>query len=67
MPVPETPWRNLTPTPFSFGEQGGVLLQDTEAYPPMLAVKVVHQDSPNRQGTRASGKGNGTETFPLGK
>ena len=43
MPVPETPWWNLTPTTLVFGEWGGVFLQDTEAPTPVLTVKVVLQ------------------------
>ena len=44
--VTEAPWRNLTITTLAFGERGGVLLQDTEAVTPMLAVKVAPQDVP---------------------
>ena len=40
------PWWDLTPTPLIFGERGGVLLQDTEAFPLVLAIKVVPQAIP---------------------
>ena len=65
MLVPEAPWGNLTHTPLPFGDRGGVLLQDTEDAPPMMAVEVVPQDFPGPQGTWEDGKmGMGNDICP---
>ena len=56
MLAPEAPWWNLTPTPLTFGEQDGVLLQDQEVSPPVLAVNVVPQAIQGPRGTQADGK-----------
>ena len=56
MTVTKAPWWNLTTTPLAFGERGGVFLQDPEADPPVLTVKVVPQAVPVPQGPRAAEK-----------
>ena len=67
MLISEAPWRNLDPTPLTFGEQDGVLVKDTEDVPPVLAVEVVPQAVPYPQGTQASGKGAGSLICALQK
>ena len=57
MPVPEAQWWYLIPTPFAFGKRVGVLLQDLEAVPPIMVVKMFSQAVPGPQGPQASGKG----------
>ena len=51
VPITEAPWQNLVPAPLEFGEWGGVFLQNTEAAPPLMAVKVVSKAVPGLQGT----------------
>ena len=36
VPITEAPQRDLYPTPLTFRERGGILLQDTQAIPPVL-------------------------------
>ena len=67
MPIPEAPWHNLSPKPLEFVEQVGVLLQDIEAVPPLIAVEVVPQVIPGLQGTPAAGKGAGAMRCALRK
>ena len=65
--IPEAPWRNLAPKPIAFRERGGVLIQDPEAFPPVLAAEVVPQDVPCTQGPREDRKGAGALRCALWK
>ena len=47
----------MTPTPLAFGKQGGVLLQDPDTVPPVLAVKMIPHAVIDMRRPKASGKG----------
>ena len=63
MTITEAPWGNLAPTPLAFGKQGGLLLHDQEAVPPVPEVEVVPQAVTGPRGTWADGKGAMTLIF----
>ena len=61
----EAPQRDLDPTPLTFGERFGVILQDPKAIPPVLLAEVIPEAVPGPRWSWAPRKGRGTGMRPF--
>ena len=59
----QPPWGELADVALPFGEGVRVLLQDTDAVPPVLDTEIITNASPGARGPWASGKGAGATFF----